>query len=353
MPVAFSSLHGHAQALAILTNALRSDRVHHAWIFHGPPGVGKFTAALAFAALLLDPTTRETTKKSFSPDADSPTQQLLRAGSHPDLHIIQKELALYHDDPDVRKRKLSVIPVDVVRSFLLEPGARSASVPSGARAGKVFIVDEAELLGPASQNAVLKFLEEPPERTVTILVTSSEEQLLPTIRSRCQRVFFGALSKDEMSGWMASVGLQPGREQLAWLLEYASGSPGALTEAAATGMFAWWERLAPLLAGAGRGDYSVELGPAMASLVEAWAVARVEGAQNASKDAANRAGAERMFRLVGSWLRQRLRDSDPTPALSGLDALRAAEAELDSNVNAQFVFEKLASELAAGATPAR
>ena len=117
---------GQGQALAALRASMASGRVHHAWIFHGPAGVGKFTTAVAFAGALLDPTTAPGLTGEIAPDPDSETQRLVRAGMHPDLHVVTKELALHHEDREVRTRKLITIPKKVVEKWLLEPAALSA-----------------------------------------------------------------------------------------------------------------------------------------------------------------------------------------------------------------------------------
>lgn len=347
-PIPFSRIIGHDHALSLLANAIRAKKVHHAWVFHGPLGVGKFTAALAFAALLLDPTTGLGLSGEIDADPGSPTRRLLNAGTHPDLHIIRKELALYHDDPQVRSKKLTNIPVDVLRQFMLAPGVLGASIRTSALASRVFIVDEAELLAVAGQNALLKFLEEPPPGVVVILVTSSEERLLPTIRSRCQRVAFAALSPADLERWANGAGIEASGAERAWLIRLAEGSPGVMLHAHRAGLFGWAQRLGPWLDDASRGKFSVPLGPAMHQLVEEFAEAAVKDQDNASKDAANKAGADWMLRLLASHWRGVLRSAPaPGPTLARLDAIRLAEAEIDANVNLQFVFEKLSAEFAA------
>ncbi|GJQ28489.1 MAG: hypothetical protein HBSAPP03_03730 [Phycisphaerae bacterium] len=348
-PVPFASILGQDMAIARLTEAMRSGRIHHAWVFHGPAGVGKFTAALAFAALLLDPTTQPGITGEIVSDPDSPTRRLLDAGAHPDLHVVTKELAKFHSDPDVRKLKLTTIPVDVVREFLIAPGNRAASVAARSLAGKVFIVDEAELMGAAAQNALLKFLEEPPPRSIVMLVTTSEEHLLPTIRSRCQRVYFGPLPPDAMNRWLTAAGLQGSSGDMAWLRTFAMGSPGVAAGAVAAGLPAWRAALGPMLEDAAAGRYAPALGPTMAELVDAWAKARVESGDEGSKSAATRAGADWMLRLLASHARDVARRAATRHvAVRWADALRDAEAHLDANLTPLFVFERLACDLALG-----
>lgn len=353
-PITMSSVVGQDRAIGVLAGALRAGRVHHAWIFHGPPGVGKFTTALAFAALLLDPTTQATFSGEMLADPDSQVQKLLGSGTHPDLFVVNKELAVYAQDASVRKSKQLFIAVDVIREFVLEPGLLGPTLRNEGAAGKVFIIDEAELMKRESQNAVLKFLEEPPGRVVIILVTSSEERLLPTIRSRCQRVFFGAISEPAMERWLERQDWELSGEERAWLLKFAEGSPGVFSLAKQGGLYEWWTRLAPMLRGMETGSYAVEMAPAMTELVKGWAESWVDAHENASKEAANKAGADWMFRLLAGYWRARLARAAPVgksgPYLAAIDAVRSAEPEMDSNVNFEFVMEKLSAEMAAAFT---
>lgn len=343
---------GQDRAVRVLGDAMASGRVHHAWIFHGPSGTGKFTTALSFASHLLDPTTQASFTGEVAPDPDSRVQGLLRAGTHPDLTVVNRETARFHEEKSIRDRKQTSIPIDVVRQFVLEPGSLSAQVPPGGAAARVFIIDEAELLGAPAQNALLKFLEEPPARTVLILVTSNPELLLPTIRSRCQRVAFAGLPADAMQKWLRARTVETTPAQREWLFAFSNGSPGAFLRAFETGIHAWWTRLEPLLAQAELGRHVVELGPLMHELTDGWAKAWVESHENASKEAANTAAAEWMFRVLawrlGDRLRAAMKSGDGVEVvLSQLSAVSAAEAELDANVSLQFVMEKLAAEVAA------
>ncbi|MCC6679000.1 MAG: hypothetical protein IT436_17885 [Phycisphaerales bacterium] len=353
-PVPLSSIQGQDRALATLDAALRSGRLHHAWIFHGPSGVGKFTTALAFAAVLLDPTSTESLSGGIQPDPDSPVQRLLASGTHPDLHIITKELSIFSEDADVRKSKQITIPKNVIDTHLLGPAALSPTLrhTPAPRASKVFIVDEAELLDRSpnnapTQNAILKTLEEPPPGTVIILVTSSEDRLLPTIRSRCQRVGFGPLEPAAMRKWMAGRGLEVEARLRDWLIGFSEGSPGVLLAAIEGGFYAWFQALEPMLDTTQRGGYDPDLGPTMARLADDWAKAWVEANELASKESANRAGARWILRLLSAWLRGGLRRAESASRhAEAIDLVRQAERRLDSSVQLAFVMESLSAELA-------
>lgn len=359
-PIPLSSLIGQQRAIDTIRRAIASERVHHAWIFHGPPGVGKFTAALAFASIILDPTSAANFGGDVEPDPDSRTQALLRAGAHPDLNVVVKELARFSRDDKVRANKLTNIPNEVVKEFFVEPATRTGQVSGGARAGKVFIIDEAELLDPTAQNTILKTLEEPAPGTVLILVTSAEHLLLATTRSRCQRVGFVSLDDASMRSWLKRSGQEIPPAELTWLLAFAHGSPGRFLKARQGGFYDWHLTLAPMLETSLQGRFVPELGATMHQMVEKWAKANVdesdEAGVNASKQAANRVGMEEMFRLVADFITRALHASamgaacsmrlDPEAAASAIDAVREAEARADANVNMQFVFEGLAADMA-------
>ncbi len=345
-----AEIYGHARALSVLASSVRSGRVHHAWVFHGPEGVGKRTVAEAFGLALLDETTR-VDDDAIVGDAQSDTRRLAESGVHPDLHVVTKELARFSEDASVRSRKLTSIPKEVLVERVIEPAARSARIRSEAPASKVFIVDEAELMNDAGQNALLKTLEEPPAGTVLVLVTSSEDRLLATIRSRCQRVAFGPLSDDEMSAWARESGFTNERA-----MRLAGGRPGLAVRAEETGLDGWLDELEPMLREAERGVFSAELGGTMKTLVDDWAKAHVDSHEGASKDAANKAGVRTLLELLSERVRARMRAASGD-ALANRDALERrvreleligeAEVHVARNVNLQLAMENLAAQLCA------
>ena len=199
-------IHGHQRPLTTLRSALEGDRMHHAWIFSGPEGVGKCTVAEELARILLDPTLDGSHLGEPEPVLNTEVGILLAAGTHPDLHVIRKEDAAWSDNRQLRERKQLNIPLDLLRERMIggrtsdgkikeAPAYRTPSMGNG----KVFIIDESELLDRTAQNVLLKTLEEPPAGTYIILVTSKPDQLLPTIRSRCQQLPFGGLGADSMA----------------------------------------------------------------------------------------------------------------------------------------------------------
>lgn len=345
-----SSIIGHSHALSVLRSAIASGRIHHAWIFAGPRGVGKFTAARAFAAALLDPSTGPNLMGEIEPDPESETQRLIAQGAHPDLHVITKELALYSEDKKVRDSKQSNIAVDVVRTRLLEVAHLAPVMRTGSRIGKAFIVDEAELLKKESQNALLKTLEEPPLGTIIILVTSAEEDLLPTIRSRCQRIAFGELDGQGMAEWMQRSGLSLSAEETEWHIEASEGSPGRLLEAVDCGLHEWSRRLEPMLQRADRGEFDPDLGPVIKDLVDGWATGFVKANPNASKKAANDVAAAKALGLIATRSRLMLRHAieagmDTSRPIQAIESVERTRQRIGANVQLALAFEGLAAEL--------
>jgi DNA polymerase-3 subunit delta' len=147
-----------------LARQVASGEVAHAWLLLGPAGSGKRPTSVAMAAAIQCPE-----QPGVGCGRCSMCLRVLRQ-RHPDVHHIVPEGPL--------------IPVDVIRESVIPEASRS---PFEARM-KVFIIEEAERMNPAAQNALLKTLEEPPGDTVFILISDREEELLETISSRCRVV---------------------------------------------------------------------------------------------------------------------------------------------------------------------
>lgn len=336
---------GHDRAIDVLQSALQAGRLHHAWIFHGPAGVGKRTTAEALAAILLDPNAAPNLSGLIEADPEGKTARLIAAGTHPDLHFITRSLASYVTDARTRRGKQTNIPAEVVREFIVEPATRSGH-NGASRASKVFIIDEAELLDDKGQNILLKTLEEPPPGTVLILITANEDELIPTVRSRCQRVAFGPLDDEAMSRWIKSAGFDINAAHKRWLVQFAQGSPGLATQAIEHGLFDWYLALEPMIRTIESGAYPAEMGTTMAKLIDAHAVARQKANPNASKESGNREAADFVFVLLSreihaAMTRTIAAGDDVEPHLAAFDLIHDAERQLDSHLNLSQVLENL------------
>ena len=345
-PIGLGRVVGQQRAIEVLEQSMRSGRLHHAWVFHGPEGVGKFTAAVSWAASLLDPTTGPDLGGNMSYDPSSPTQQLINAGTHPDLFVIRKELTPFSENSRIRGNKQRNIPKDILVEYLVEPASLAPSMSTGSIVGKVFIIDEAELVDAVGQNAILKTLEEPAPGTLILLVTSSEDRLLPTIRSRCQRVGFTPLDEDAMRSWVSTQDLNIDAEAHHWYIQHAQGSPGRFLRALEGDLYSWHRQVDPLLSRAMSGEHPLGLGALMSSLIEQrageWVKQGDKLGENRSKEAANQKAAGMMLSLVAQKARPVL--SDPrlgVRALQTIDQITRADSELRTNVSVKMVMEHL------------
>ena len=345
---------GHDTAISTFEHALRSKRMHHAWIVSGPTGVGKCTLAREVASVLLDP---EVGHDTIGQDGarTSRAARLLESASHPDLHIIDRTLAASSNNPRLRERKQMNIPLDLLRECVL--GGRTSDgriheaaayrTPSLAPA-KVFIIDEAERLDLPGQNALLKTLEEPPPSTYLFLVTSRPERLLPTIWSRCQHVRLAPLDLDSMNAWVNAGDIDINIDELETILDFSDGSPGMAARAVRGGLSEWIPSLTPILTQLDCGEWSPEAATGMAERIDSWSKVVVKDNPKASKDAANRDGAEMMFRVMLQHVRRSLRRECDGHKLDRLcmtiDRIAEAEDQCAAGLNLKHVLEALAAE---------
>ena len=211
---------GHDAQLTELIEAQASERLHHAWIFAGPRGVGKAGVAFDFAARLL----ADTVNAGNAPDRFAPSEsqatRLLENGAHPDFALLQrleKDNAKGSDGKALARN----ITIEQVRglSRLLN------GTPSMSRF-RVIVVDAADDLEAGGANALLKSLEEPPSNTIFLLVSHAPGRLLPTIRSRCRMLRFNALQSEEMVAALAPHFPNRTSAEVAQLADIGRGSPG-------------------------------------------------------------------------------------------------------------------------------
>jgi DNA polymerase-3 subunit delta' len=194
---------GQQRACGQLWAAVRSDRLHHCYLFEGRPGVGKATVALRLAMAA----NCEGPPDGPLPCAHCKPCRLIAAGQHPDVIELR---------PDPGKAS-GTITVDQVREVL-----RRLSLHRHSARQRFIIVDPVDLVRVEAINAMLKTLEEPPDGTGWILVTARVASLLPTVISRSLRVRFSSVPQAELVPWLAQRGLEE-PERLARL---SLGSPG-------------------------------------------------------------------------------------------------------------------------------
>jgi DNA polymerase-3 subunit delta' len=197
-----TALFGHAAAERTLLDAYRSGRIPHAWLIGGSPGIGKATLAFRMARFVLahpDPAAPAVqAAATLAVPADHAAAGLIAAQSHPDLLVLERTLS------DTGKLR-TVIRVDDARKVASFLGATA-----GLGGWRVVIVDAVDDLNAESANALLKGLEEPPARTLFLLVSHAPGSVLPTIRSRCHRLLLRALAPDELAQALtAATGEEP------------------------------------------------------------------------------------------------------------------------------------------------
>ncbi len=205
-----------------MQRALAADKLPHAYIFAGAEGVGKFKTAREWAKLLL--CKKPITKNEFADSCgECESCRLFEAGSHPDFIHVYKELREFTRDG---KGKLAPVdlPIDVVREFIIE---KISTRPTLSRK-KVFVVSEAERLNTASQNCLLKVLEEPPKYCTIVLLCTRMEKLLPTIKSRCQIIRFVLIDEKRIIEKLKEAGLE--QKKARYFARLAEGSLGAATQ---------------------------------------------------------------------------------------------------------------------------
>jgi len=193
----FDKILGQTRPLTILRRMLDAGRIPHACMFTGIAGIGKYTTAKAFAKAL-----NCSEHSSDFCDTCTPCKKI-NSDIHPDITVIEPEK--------------NIIKIDQIRR--LQQSIAFSPLEANWR---IVIIDQAESMNKEAANCLLKTLEEPPPATVLILTVNSTSKILPTILSRCQKIAFIPLTKNDMQAVLAQEGI-PSDQALA-VIPHAHGS---------------------------------------------------------------------------------------------------------------------------------
>jgi len=334
-----AEIFGQPRAIETISRAIASSRLPHGMIFSGAAGVGKATTARALGRLFLceRPPQPSTYSHESLPRAcgSCPSCVVFDAGNHPDFHVIYRQL-IRLEKSESKARDLSA---DVIRTHLVGPAMHTSQMG----VGKVFVVEEAELMNASAQNSMLKTLEEPPGRCLIVLLTDMLGALLPTIRSRCQVVRFGALAPEIVARELASRGVSP--RDSADATRLTGGSLGVALRWSQDGVIDAARELESRLTDVVAGRGATDLPDWFKKSGEAYAAKQLERDELASKDQATKEGLGVYLKLAGQFFQTQLKYTDDPDTLeafcSAIDALARSETYLDSNVTVSVLLQQL------------
>ncbi len=325
----FDEILGHERPVRVLRRAIAAARIPGAYLFSGPDGVGKRSTALAFAAAL------------NCPEADGEacgackSCRMIMDGSHPDLFLPDRSGTRIPKNPPASGGKERT-----GSGYISEIVPKLPYAPMMGRF-KIVLLDDAHQLTETAANYLLKTMEEPPSRTLFVLVTAAEHLLLPTVVSRCQRIRFSPLAEEQVVGILTRLGEDEAVARRAALL--ADGSVGKARElirqGSVDGLAGWMD----FVRGVGR----------MSPADRLRNVTSLLGSTGGK--GGDRAGLDQFIAATRATLESRLRDvaagtgldrSDHEKLLSIFETLRDIVASARGNANPKLLADHLAGRLA-------
>jgi len=274
----FASLLDQKRPVRLLTAALLSGNLPHAFLFTGLEGIGKKIAATAFAMACNCIKLQERSVNSF--DNDTPADNLDHNAIEPcgRCRSCKKIISKNHPDIHIIKPLGDILKVDQIRELC----RKLALKPYEARV-RLAVITDAHRLNAEAGNTLLKTLEEPPEHTVFILTALQTSDLLPTIASRCQHIRFNPISRHSLQAYIENhFGLTPGQASA-----IASISGGSMTRAETMAKKDWMSKRKWII-------------DEMETLPTRAVNFRLAFAEALSK---NKAGVFTAFEIMKNWLR--------------------------------------------------
>lgn len=258
LPKNNSYLLGQEAGEKVLLEAWKNNSLHNSWLISGVEGIGKATLAYRFARFLLaaDGSKREQ-YTSLEIGENNPVFKLVMNNAHPDLKIIERD----YTDTDRRKilkaikegeqlsdeelrglKKSAFIRVDDVRTINEFMTKKSAD-----NNWRIVVIDSIDDMNPASANAVLKILEEPPVKALIILISHNPNKLLPTIRSRCAKLSLRPLEDKTVASLLRRYRPNLSEKAIQGLAAICSGSIGKAITYADNGALSQYDDLCKII----------------------------------------------------------------------------------------------------------
>lgn len=207
---------GHEDAEQAFLEAWKGGRLHHAWLLAGPQGMGKAGFASRVSRFLVTHGPAGTGDVTSLDDPGDPTaRKLVDAGNHPEI------IHLARQPKEKTKDFARNITIDQVRGMI-----RRQHLSLSLGDWRVVIIDAVDDLETDGANALLKTLEEPPAKTLFLLVSHSPGRLLPTIRSRCRTLRFQPVGCDVMTAWLHNIRSMLDMAELRAIVSASGGVPG-------------------------------------------------------------------------------------------------------------------------------
>ena len=250
---------GHKEAEDLFLRCWKNDSLHNSWLISGIKGVGKATFAFKIARFLLE--TTETEKNNYlniDVSPNSKTYKLIAGNAHPDFKLLQRD----YTDTDRKKIIKAIKDGDKLSADELKELKKSAYIriddvrtindflarKSSTDGWRVVIIDSVDDMNSAAANAVLKILEEPPYKTLMLLVSHNPNRLLPTIKSRCAKLELKPLKDEEIASLLRRYRSELPEKDIKKITKISAGSIGKALIYADSGATEIYDNLCSLAA---------------------------------------------------------------------------------------------------------